>query len=167
MAGPLGVLSGFPVVATTKVGDVDGRPPRLCWQQVRQWPPPNLKTSMVVPLGGAVGISGSGHHRSWRCRWRAPPGGYCWDFRQRPPPKLETSMAAPLGVLAAGLAATTTEVGYVDGGPLRGGAGAGDPGAATINAVKTSTVGALGGGVGAGGPRAPTRRAINLHGYHR
>jgi hypothetical protein len=39
--GPLGVLTGGPTAATTDVDDVDGG-----------------------PLGVAVGISGSGHHRS-------------------------------------------------------------------------------------------------------
>jgi hypothetical protein len=49
IAGPLGVLSGFPAMATTKVEDVDDG-----------------------PAGGAVERSGSGHHRNWRRRWRAP-----------------------------------------------------------------------------------------------
>jgi hypothetical protein len=51
-------------------------------------------------------------------------------------------MMGPLGLLAAGLAAATTDVEYIDGGPP-------------------------GGGAGAGGPGAPTRHVINLHGYHR
>jgi hypothetical protein len=46
MVGPLGVLLIGPTMATTEVGDVDGG-----------------------PIGGAAGISGSGHHRS-------PPGIY-------------------------------------------------------------------------------------------
>jgi hypothetical protein len=58
-----------------------------------------LETWMADPLGGAGGRFDSGHHQSWRHRWQGP-----W------------------GVLAAGLAATTTEVGDVDGG-LPGGAG--------------------------------------------
>jgi hypothetical protein len=70
---------------------------------------------MAGPLGGAADISDSGHHRSWRRRWRAPwevlpvspaagttkvgdidggpPRGCCRYFGQRPPPKLETLMA--------------------------------------------------------------------------
>jgi hypothetical protein len=76
------------------------------------------KTLMAPPLWGAGGKSGSGHHRSWKHRWRAPwgvlaagltaattgvgdvnggPPGGCWrQVRQRPPPELETSMAPPL-----------------------------------------------------------------------
>jgi hypothetical protein len=64
------VLAACLAAATTEVEDVDGGPPR-----------------------GAVGISGSGHHRSWRRRWRAS-----W------------------GVLAACSSAATTEVEDVDGG---------------------------------------------------
>jgi hypothetical protein len=41
MVGPLGVLTTGPAAATIDVEDVDGR-----------------------PLVGAIGISGSGHHRS-------------------------------------------------------------------------------------------------------
>jgi hypothetical protein len=41
MAVPLGVLPACPTAVTTEVEDVDGR-----------------------PLGGAIGRSGSGHHRS-------------------------------------------------------------------------------------------------------
>jgi hypothetical protein len=86
-----GAPGGFwrqgPAAATTEVDDVDGEPPRWCWRQglvaattevedvdsrppggagskVRQRPPPKLKTSIVGPLGGAAGMSGSGHHRS-------------------------------------------------------------------------------------------------------
>jgi hypothetical protein len=43
--------------------------------------------------------------------------------------KLETSMVGPLGVLAANLAAATTEIGDVDGGPS--GVSAAGPTAAT------------------------------------
>jgi hypothetical protein len=70
--GPLGVLSVGPATATTGVGDIDGGPPGGCCRQVRQWPPSELETSMAPPLRGAVGRSDSGHHRSWRRRWRAP-----------------------------------------------------------------------------------------------
>jgi hypothetical protein len=91
------VLAAGPAAATTDVEDVGGGPPGGCWRQVRQRPPPMLKTSMAGPLGVAVGISGSGHHRS-----------------------LKTSMAGPLRVLAAGPAAATTDVEDVDGGPPGG-----------------------------------------------
>jgi hypothetical protein len=48
------------------------------------------------------------------------PLGGCWrHVRQRLPPKLKTLMAGPWRVLAAGLAAATTEVKDVNGGPLR------------------------------------------------
>jgi hypothetical protein len=50
---------------------------------------------MAAPLEGAGGMSDSGHHRSWRRRWRAP-----W------------------GVLAAWPAVATTRVGDVNGGSL-------------------------------------------------
>jgi hypothetical protein len=72
MAGLLGALAAGPAAATIRVGDVDGRPPRGRWQLVRQRPPPELETSMAGPLEGAGGRSSSGHHRSWRRRWRAP-----------------------------------------------------------------------------------------------
>jgi hypothetical protein len=49
--GPPEVLSVFLAATTTKVEDVDGKSPRRCWRQVRQRPPPKLKTSMVGPLG--------------------------------------------------------------------------------------------------------------------
>jgi hypothetical protein len=52
------------IEATTEVEDVDGGPPGGCWRQVRQRPPPKLKTSMAGPLGGASSMSGSGYHRS-------------------------------------------------------------------------------------------------------
>jgi hypothetical protein len=45
------VLAAGPAAATTKVEDVDGGPP-----------------------GGAVGMSGSDHHRSSRHRWWTPGG---------------------------------------------------------------------------------------------
>jgi hypothetical protein len=60
---------------------------------------PTLGVLAAGPLGGAVRISGSGHHRSWRRR--------SW---------------LPWGVLAAGPAVATTKAGDVDGGPP-GGAG--------------------------------------------
>jgi hypothetical protein len=72
MAGPWGVLPAGLTAATTGVGYVDGGPPRGCFRHVRQRPPPELETSMVGPLGGASGRSGSGHHRSWRRQWWAP-----------------------------------------------------------------------------------------------
>jgi hypothetical protein len=52
MAGPLGVLLVSPVAATTEVEeDIDGGPPRGCYQYLRQQPPPKLtKTSMAGAL---------------------------------------------------------------------------------------------------------------------
>jgi hypothetical protein len=51
--------------ATTEVEEGDGRLPWGVLAEVQQQPPPKLKkTSMADPLGGAVGISGSNHHRS-------------------------------------------------------------------------------------------------------
>jgi hypothetical protein len=61
--GPLGVLAACSAMTTTDAGDIDGEPPRGCWQ-VRQRPPSKLKTSIVAPLEGARSRSGSGHHRS-------------------------------------------------------------------------------------------------------
>jgi hypothetical protein len=48
----------------SEVGDIDDGSPGGCWRQVRQRPPPKLKTSMEGPLGGAGGRSDSGHLRS-------------------------------------------------------------------------------------------------------
>jgi hypothetical protein len=45
------VLAVGPAAATTEVEDVDGGPSCGCWWQVRQRPPPKLKTSMAGPLG--------------------------------------------------------------------------------------------------------------------
>jgi hypothetical protein len=58
------VLLTGPVVATTEdEEDVDGGPPRVCYQRVRQRPPPKIKKmSMAGPLGRAAGGSDSGHH---------------------------------------------------------------------------------------------------------
>jgi hypothetical protein len=70
--GPLGVLPAGPTVATTRVGDVDGGSTGRCCRQVRQRPSSELATSMADPLGGAAGRYDSGHHRSWRRRWRPP-----------------------------------------------------------------------------------------------
>jgi hypothetical protein len=90
------------------------------------------ETSMVGPLGVAVGRSGSGHHKSGRRQWRAPwrllsgfsaaattevgdvdggpPGGCCRQVWQRPPPELETSMVGPWGLLSGFPAAATIRV---------------------------------------------------------
>jgi hypothetical protein len=142
MAGPWGLLSTGLAAATTGVLDVDGGPLGGCYRQVRQRPPPELETSMVGPLGVAGGRFDSGHHRSWRRRWRAP-GGCCRQVWQWPPPELDTSTAGPLGgaggrsgsghhrswrhrwrapwgVLAAGPAVATTKIEDVDGGLTRG-----------------------------------------------
>jgi hypothetical protein len=74
MAGPLRVLVEGPAVVTTEVEDVDGGPPGGCYWHVLQRPPPKLEMSIAAPLEGAVGMSGSDHHRSWRRRWQAPWG---------------------------------------------------------------------------------------------
>jgi hypothetical protein len=68
-----------PTAAITEVEDIGGESP-----------------------GGADGMSGSGHHRCWRRRWRATTGVGDID-------------GGPLGVLPAGPAATTTDIGDVDG----------------------------------------------------
>jgi hypothetical protein len=53
MAVPLGALPVGPTVAITEFEEgVDGGPPRGCYWQVRQWPPPRLKkTLMAGPMG--------------------------------------------------------------------------------------------------------------------
>jgi hypothetical protein len=68
--GPLGVLSAGPAAATTRVGDIDGGPLGVLLAGSAA---ATTKVGDVDggPLGGAVGRSGSGHHRSWRCRWWA------------------------------------------------------------------------------------------------
>jgi hypothetical protein len=63
MVGPLGVLSGFPAAATTEVRDVNGGPLGVLSGF------PAAATTKVEdvdggPHGGAVGVFGSGHHRS-------------------------------------------------------------------------------------------------------
>jgi hypothetical protein len=62
--GLLGVLAVSLTAATTEVEDVDGRPPGGCCRLVWEHSPPKLKKSMVDPLGGAGGISDSGHPQS-------------------------------------------------------------------------------------------------------
>jgi hypothetical protein len=137
--GPLGVLSGFSAAATTGAEDVDGGAPvgagdrsgngyhrswRHRWQapwgccrDFRQWPPPELKTSMMDPLW-VLAAGPASATTDVEDIDGGTPGG-CWrQVRQRPPSKLEMSMAAPLGVLAIGPAAATTEAGDVDGGAL-------------------------------------------------
>jgi hypothetical protein len=84
--------------------DVDDGPPKGCWRQVRQRPPPKLKTSMGAPRG-------------------------CWrQIRQRPPLKLKTSTMGPHRVLVTGPTAATTKVEDVDGGPPGGAGGRSDNG---------------------------------------
>jgi hypothetical protein len=91
------VLSVFLAAATTKVEGVDGGPPRGCWRQVWHRSPPKLKMSMVGPLGGAGGRSGSATT------------------------EVEDVDDGPSsGVLVAGPAVTTTEVEDVDSGPPGG-----------------------------------------------
>jgi hypothetical protein len=65
---PWGVMPACPAAATTKVEDVDGGLPGGCCRHVRQRSPLKLETLMAGPLEGAAGMSGSGHHRCWRCR---------------------------------------------------------------------------------------------------
>jgi hypothetical protein len=78
---------------------------------------------MVGPLGGAADRSGSGHQRSWRCRWWAPKGVLSAD------PATATTRVGDIdggplgGVLPVGPAAATTGVGDVNGGPPGGAAG--------------------------------------------
>jgi hypothetical protein len=62
--GPPGVLAAGPTATTTEAGDVDDEPPVSCCRDFRQRPPPMLKTSTAGPLGGSGGRSGSDHHRS-------------------------------------------------------------------------------------------------------
>jgi hypothetical protein len=60
-----GALPMGPVVSTTEVeDDVDSGPPRGHYRWVRQRPPPRLETmSMVGPMGGHAGGSGSVRHQ--------------------------------------------------------------------------------------------------------
>jgi hypothetical protein len=64
--GPLGGAAGISGISHIVVeGDVDGRPPGMCYPYLRQQAPLKLeKTLMAGPLGGAVGISNSNHHRN-------------------------------------------------------------------------------------------------------
>jgi hypothetical protein len=63
--GPLGALRAGLTASTTNVEDIiNGGPTRGHCRLFRQRPPPWWKgTSMVSPLGGTVGGSGSIHHR--------------------------------------------------------------------------------------------------------
>jgi hypothetical protein len=99
MVGLLAVLSAFLVAETTEVEeDVDGG-----------------------ALGGAINVSGSGHHRSWKRRGRRASWGCCRYFRQRSPPKLKTLMVGPKGGAGWILkAATTEDEEDVDDGPPEG-----------------------------------------------
>jgi hypothetical protein len=102
------------------------------------------KTSMVAPLGGAAGGSGSVHHRVLMMMSMVGPLGALRWVRQCPSPSFEddvdcgppggaaggfgivhhlvlktTSMAGPLGVLLVGPTASTTEFeDNIDGRPL-------------------------------------------------
>jgi hypothetical protein len=71
--GPLGVLLAGTAAATTGVGDVDGGPPRA-----------------------AADRSGSGHHRSWRRRWRAPL--HPWQYEVSSAKKDVCSKMTPKGL---------------------------------------------------------------------
>jgi hypothetical protein len=96
----MGVLSGFPAVATTEAGDVDGGP-----------------LGEVLSVGPTAATTEAGDVDG------GPPVGCYRDFWQRPPPMLKTSMVGPWGVLAAGPAAATIKARDVDGGAPRGGPG--------------------------------------------
>jgi hypothetical protein len=113
--GPLGRHCRRPESATTYVRDIDGGPlgrrchisgitHHLCqrhlwWAplealtEIWERPPPLLETSMVGPLGGAIGDP-KAHHLCRRCQWRAP-----WEalmeIWERPLPMTKTSMAGP------------------------------------------------------------------------
>jgi hypothetical protein len=73
-AGPLGVLAAGPAAATTEDGDVDGGPPWGLLVAGLAATTTDVEDVDGGPPGGAGGRSGSGHHRSWRRRWRAPGG---------------------------------------------------------------------------------------------
>jgi hypothetical protein len=64
MVWTLGALPAGPTASTTEVeDDINGGPPGGRCHWVWQHPPPSLKMmSMVAPLGGTTGGSGSVHH---------------------------------------------------------------------------------------------------------
>jgi hypothetical protein len=81
---------------------------------------------MAGPLEVAVGISGSGHHRTWRRRWRAP--GVLSRFPAAATIEHGDVNGGPLGVLSGFPVAATTEAKDVDGRPLGGAGGRADIG---------------------------------------
>jgi hypothetical protein len=95
MVSPLGVLAACPVVATTKVEDIDGGPPRGCGRQVRQQPPPKLNTSMAG-LGMVLAVDLAATTTEFGDVDGGPPGGCWWQVRQWPPLKLAMLTVGPL-----------------------------------------------------------------------
>jgi hypothetical protein len=96
-----------------------------CWRQVRQRPPPMLKTSMAGPWGllSVFSVVTTTDVEDVDGR---PPGGCCRDLRQQPPLMLKTLMVPPLGVAGGRSDSATTDVEDVDGGPLGGASGRSD-----------------------------------------
>jgi hypothetical protein len=71
------VLPACPVATTTKVGDVDGRPPEGCWQQG-----PAAATTEVEDVdGGPPGGAGAGNLGAQRLR--SPPLGQGGEWLQK------------------------------------------------------------------------------------
>jgi hypothetical protein len=94
-------------VATTKVENVDGGPPRVLFGCP-------AATTTEVPLGGADGISGSGHHL------RAGLKGLLKAGLATATTEVEDVDGGPLGVLMVSPTVATTDVEDVDGGPPGG-----------------------------------------------
>jgi hypothetical protein len=77
--GPLGVLAAGPAAATTEVRDINGGPPRGCWQylqelEVRERPPSTWKHWRRAPGRCQSWRSGSAHHQHEKVD-DGPPGG--------------------------------------------------------------------------------------------
>jgi hypothetical protein len=90
------VLTTGPAAGTTEVEDVDGEPPRGCYREVCQRPPPKLKTSIPSPCGVLA----------------AGPAAVTT--------KVEDIDGGPPGAPVRFSTAATTKVEDVDGGPPRG-----------------------------------------------
>jgi hypothetical protein len=89
---------------------------------------------MVGPLGGAGRRSGSGHHQSWRRRWRAAWGVLAAGLAAATTEVEDVDGGAPGGCWRQGAAVPTTKVEDVDDGPP-GGARARDPGAQRVRSL--------------------------------